>query len=366
LATVVAQRNVTLAELNEPRAVELFSEQKITPSVQKLARRGVVLFARFLQDQGLASLPAKPAVEPKGRALLRRDFESYLRNQRGVGDSTTYHCVLLAEQFLKFRFGDGEDDLSAITPCDIAEFMRQLHSRKEPYRVKTIPTHLRNFFRFLFRAGKTKTNLALSIPSVAHRYGARLRRHLTAEQVEVVLAAVRSDTHTGRRNFAMVLLMARLGLRAPEVIAMQMQDIDWRAGEVLIRGKGQRHDRVPLPADVGQALADYIRTDRVTASRSLFVTERAPHRPFKDGQLLNVVLKDAFAKTGVKPPAPYVGSHVLRHSLAVNLVRQGAPLSEISDMLRHRSRASTLVYAKLDVEGLRSIAQPWPVTGGAK
>jgi integrase/recombinase XerD len=366
LSAVATQRNITLSELNELRAVELLSERKIPPSVQKLARRGVVLFARFLQDQGFASPPAVRAAEPRGRALLRRDFEDYLRNQRGVCACTMHRNVLVVEQFLKFRFGDGEDDLSAITPGDIAEFMRQLHSRKEPYRVKTIPTHLRNFFRFLFRAGKTRINLAPGIPSVAHRYGARLRRHLTAEQVETVLAAVRSDTHTGRRNFAMMLLMARLGLRAPEVIAMQVDDIDWRAGEVLIRGKGQRHDRVPLPVDVGQALADYIRIDRVTDGRSLFVSKIAPHRPFKDGQVLNTVLKDAFAKTGVKPPAPYVGSHVLRHSLAVNLVRKGAPLSEISDMLRHRSRASTLIYAKLDVEGLRSIAQPWPVTGGAK
>jgi integrase/recombinase XerD len=366
LAAVVAQHNIALSELSEARAVTLLSERKPQPSSQKLARRGVVLFARFLKDQAIVSPPMEPVAEPKGRALLLRDFESYLRNERGVSDSTTYHCALLAEQFLKFRFGDGEDDLPAIAPGDIAEFIRQLQSRKEPYRVKTVPTHLRNFFRFLFRAGKTKTNLAPGIPSVAHRYGARLCRHLTTEQVEAVLAAVRSDTHTGRRNFAMVLLMARLGLRAQEVVAIQMDDIDWRAGEVLVRGKGQRHDRVPLPADVGQALADYIQTDRVTASRSLFVTERAPHEPLKNGQVLNSVLKEAFAKTGVKPPAPYVGSHVLRHSLAVNLVRKGAPLNEISDMLRHRSRASTLIYAKMDVEGLRSIAQPWPVTGGAK
>ena len=164
----------------------------------------------------------------------------------------------------------------------------------------------------------------------------------------------------------MVLLMARLGLRAPEVVAMQMEDIDWRAGEMIVRGKGQRHDRVPLPQDVGKALTDYIRRDRVTTSRAIFVSERAPHRPFKNGQVLNTILIGAFAKTGVKPPAPYVGSHILRHSLATNLVQRGASLDEIRDLLRHRSRASTMIYAKLDIKGLRSIAQPWPVTGGAK
>jgi site-specific recombinase XerD len=113
-------------------------------------------------------------------------------------------------------------------------------------------------------------------------------------------------------------------------------------------------------------LVDYIRLDRVTTSRAVFVTDRAPHGPFKDGQVLNTILRDAFARTGLKRPVPYVGSHILRHSLAVNLVQRGASLEEIADLLRHRWRASTLIYARLDIEGLRSIAQPWPVAGGAR
>ena len=123
-----------------------------------------------------------------------------------------------------------------------------------------------------------------------------------------------------------------------------------------MRGKGQNHDRVPIPPDLGEALTDYIRQDRVSTSRALFVTDRA----------LNTILKKAFARTGVTPPCRYVGSHILRHSLATNLIRRGASLPEVTDMLRHRSRASTMIYAKLDIEGLRSIAQPWPVAGGAR
>jgi site-specific recombinase XerD len=164
----------------------------------------------------------------------------------------------------------------------------------------------------------------------------------------------------------MVLLLARLGLRAPEVVAMQLDDIDWRSGEIVVRGKGNRYDRVPLPPDVGEALADYIKLDRVTTSRTLFVTERPPHCPFKNGQILNHILKDAFARTGLTPPTPYVGSHILRHSLATNLLQRGASLEEIGDMLRHHSRTSTMIYAKLDIDGLRSIAQPWPISGGEK
>ena len=253
-----------------------------------------------------------------------------------------------------------------MTPGDIVAFLQRQTGRKTPYRDKTQPTHLRNFFQYLFKEGRTATNLALCVPKVAQRYAARLPRHLAPEQVEAVLAAVRSDPRFGRRNHAMILLLARLGLRAPEVIAIQLDDIEWRAGELIIRGKGQRHDRVPIPPDVGEALADYIRHDRVSTSRALFVSTRAPHGPFKDGQVLNAILKDAFARCGVKPPCAYVGSHVLRHSLATNLVRKGASLDEVRDVLRHRSRASTLIYAKVDIEGLRSIAQTWPSMGGAE
>jgi len=297
------------------------------------------------------------------RLELRHDYEDYLRRQRGLSERTIGHCWRFADRFLAFRFGDGYIDLAAITSLDIALFLQKLTNREAPFRDKTPPTHLRNFFQYLFGKGLTPTNLALAIPSVAQRYGSRLPRHLDPEEVEAVLDAVRADDKFGRRNIAMVLLLARLGLRAPEVIAIHLEDIDWRAGDLMVRGKGQHHDRVPIPPDVGEALADYVRHDRVSASRALFVASRAPHAPFKDGQVLNAILKRAFARAGVTPPGPYVGSHVLRHSLATNLIRQGASLAEVGDMLRHRSRASTMVYAKLDIEGLRSIAQPWPTDG---
>jgi site-specific recombinase XerD len=248
----------------------------------------------------------------------------------------------------------------------VIAFLQHLLSRKAPFRDKTAATHLRSFFQYLFKSGVTASNLALSVPKVAQRRDVRLPRHLAPDQVETVLASVRGNPKHGRRDYAMLLLMARLGLRAPEVIAIQLDDIDWRAGELLVRGKGQLHDRVPLPPDVGEALAGYVRYDRISTSRSLFVTLRAPNGPFIGGQVVNAILKDAFAATGVKPPSPYVGSHVLRHSLATNMVRKGASLAEVSDVLRHRSRSSTMIYAKLDTDGLRSIARPWPARGGVR
>lgn len=366
LSSLMRAHRIALADLDESAVAALLAKSQWPTSRSKHAIFMAKRFVRFLVEQGAITPLAKPEPMANDRTAFRHDYETYLRNQRGLSEVTIGCCWRLADKFLSHQFGDTIGQLCTITPADIAGFIHQLHSRKKPYRVKTTSTHLRKLFQYLFKAGKTKTNLALSVPSVAQRYGTRLRRHLTPQQVEEVLAAVRSDAPPGRRNYAMLLLMARLGLRAPEVIAMQIDDIDWRAGEILIRGKGQRHDRVPLPSDVGEAVAQYIRLDRVTTSRTIFVADHAPHHPFKDGQVLNMILKDAFAKCGVKPPAPYVGSHVLRHSLAVNLVQRGGSLDEIGDMLRHRSRASTMIYAKFDVDGLRSIAQSWPVAGGVK
>ncbi len=302
----------------------------------------------------------------KSLQTLKLEYEDYLRNQRGLSEKSIYDCWRFADRFLNFRFEGRSPDLSKITPADIARFMQHLISRGKPYRDKTPPTHLRNFFQFLFKSGKTNVNLAASVPRIAQRYGSTLPRHLTPEQVETVIGGVKADTALGRRNYAMVLLMARLGLRAAEVVAIQIDDIDWRAGELLIRGKGQLHDRLPLPKEVGESLANYIRQDRVTTSRVLFVSHRLPHKPFADSQVISEVLKDAFEQTGLNPPTRYVGSHILRHSLATNMIRRGASLTEVGEVLRHRSRRSTMIYTKLDVAALRSVAQNWPVVGGVK
>lgn len=218
------------------------------------------------------------------RAELRWDYEKYLRRHRGLTETTILRNWQCTDRFLKFRFGNGPIKLWQIKQSDIVDFLQHLTAGKADFREKNPSTFLRNFFRYLFKDGKSEKNLALGIPSVAQRYGARLPRHLTPEQVETLLEAVHTDGSVGRRDYAMVLLLARLGLRAPEVVAMQLDDVDWRAGEIIVRGKGNRHDRLPLPPDAGKAIADYIKFERVSSSRTLFVTARPPHRPFRDGQ----------------------------------------------------------------------------------
>jgi integrase/recombinase XerD len=364
IAKAMDATGIAACDLDEIRAIELVAGMDWIQSRQTYARFMLKRFVHFLSERGVTR--ERPALSPKeaARLELRGAYEDYLRRQRGLSERTIIDSWRFAEQFLDFCFPDDFDEPGKISARDIASFLQARVVQRAP-RDKTVPSHLRNFFRYLFKAGKTATNLANAVPRVAQRFGTRLPRHLSLEQVDTILEAVRTTQPSGLRNYAMVLLMARLALRPPEVIAMQIDDIDWRSGEILVRGKGDRHDRLPLLPDVGKALADYVKLERVTTSRSLFVISRPPHRPFKDAQVLNEILGKAYSKTGLKPPAPYVGAQILRHSLATNLVRNGASLEEISDTLRHRSRATTMIYARLDIEGLRSVAQPWPTEGGA-
>ena len=358
------------AEGIEPSALTLNQAERLGRMVPRkhgqtvcphnLARR----FAGHLIDIGVAQ--PVPLTEARiARAALLANFETYLVKQRGLSQRTIYHTLRFADRFLDHRFGDTMIDPRCLRPADAIGFVE--HVLAGARRDKTIATHVRIFLQYLFGCGATATNLALSVPKTARRWGARLPRHLSPNGVEAVLASVRDNQRHGARDYAMLLLMARLGLRAAEVIAIQLDDIDWRAGELLVRGKGKLHDRLPITVEVGDALSRYLREERGPATcRTMFVTHRAPHRPFKDGQIVNAILKDALKATGQKPVTPYVGSHLLRHSLATRLVNTGASLDEVGDVLRHRSRSSTMIYARLDIDGLRSIAQPWPAAGGAQ
>jgi integrase/recombinase XerD len=323
-------------------------------------------FINHLIEAGVAIAPQPPKKKLTALDRLREEYQTYLHRQRGLAESTIVNCIHYMKRFLAFRFGDELGDLNAITPDDIVTFVSQLKAGSLPRRYKALPSHLRNLFKFLFWSGKTKRNLANSLPRVAQTNPSNLPRHLDPEKIRRLIETVRTDDPTGRRNYAMLLLMARLGLRSPEVIAIQLDDIDWRAGEILIHGKGKLHDRMPLPTEVGEAIVDYIRNGRQSDSRALFVSAKTPHPPFKNAQILNGVLRYAFARTGLKPPQKHVGSHLLRHSLATDMLRRGASLDEIANVLRHRSRVSTTLYAKYDIEGLRSISRRWPVGEGAR
>jgi site-specific recombinase XerD len=224
-------------------------------------------------------------------------------------------------------------------------------------------TAFRSFFRFLFQKRELEADLATSVPTVANWQLSTVPKYLTPQEVERVLEACDRRTAVGRRDYAILLLLARLGLRAGEVVSLQLEDLNWRAGEILVRGKGLLHDRMPLPAEVGEALACNLRRDRPACrTRRIFVCTRAPRRGFSHPSTLSTIVRRALARAELHPPLQ--GAHLLRHSLATSMLRSGATMGEIAEILRHRTLQTTEIYAKVDFQGLRSLAHPWPMGGG--
>ena len=309
-----------------------------------------------------ASAPARP-VPPLGmspRAVLKREYEVYLRVQRGLSEETIYHCLRFFDRFLTAQVGSGLGDLNTSKPDDITGFILWLRKEPNAPRYKTGPSPLRTLFQFLFWSGKTERNLSAAVPKARQPKPPGIPRYLEPEEVDRLIEVVRGHKKTGKRNYAMLMLIARLGLRPPEVTAIELDDIDWRAGEILIRGKRQLHDRMPMSAEVGEAIVDYIKNERRGPDRALFVSVKPPFKRFKDAQILRWILRDAYDATGICPPQAYIGTHILRHSLATDMLRKGASLAEIGDVLRHRSAMTTTIYAQHDVDALRSISRPWP------
>lgn len=299
-------------------------------------------------------------------SLLEGQYERYLRTERGLTTATVINYLPYVRRFLVERFGRGKLRFLELGPSDISSFiLRHAHSMS-PGRAKLMVTALRSFFRFLLQRGLVEVDLAVSVPTVANWRLSTVPKYLTPEELQAVLNACDRDRPTGRRDYAILLLLARLGLRAGEVVALNLDDIDWRAGEITVAGKGLFRDRMPLPTDVGQALASYLRQDRpeVGSCRRLFVRMRAPRRGFAHSSTVSTIVRRAVKRAGLHPPN--TGAHLLRHSLATGMLRQGASLAEVGEVLRHRALNTTEIYAKVDFEGLRSLAPAWPESWGER
>ncbi len=357
-----------VCDLDDPTATQIISGciAKVRSGDRTHAKYRLERFRDYLIENAGAPGRDPSSLDTSPRARLRREYEAYLHEERGLADSTIYHCMRYYDLFVTHMFGSALGDLDKIGPDDVVTFILERRKAGAAPRDKTIPAHLRNLFVFLFWSGRTKRNLGRSIPPSRQPKPTAIPRYLPPEDIQRLIEAARVTPNTGRRNYAMLLLLSRLGLRSPEVVAVQLNDIDWRRGEILIRGKRQLHDRMPLPDEVGRAIVDYIQNERRGSDRALFVLSRAPYSRFKDGQIVNLILKDVYDATGIAPPQSYIGSHILRHSLATDLLRKGASLEEIGDVLRHRSQMTTTIYAQHDVEALRGLAQPWPVEGDVR
>ena len=221
---------------------------------------------------------------------------------------------------------------------------------------------MRSFFRYLWHRGAISKDLSNCVPTVPNWSLSALPRFLLANEVERILTSCDRETAVGRRNYAILLLLARLGLRAGEVVGLSLDDIDWSTSQLIIRGKGGKSAPLPLARDVGQALADYLRVDRPRCgTRRVFIRSRVPYVGLGNASTISALVMRALTHAGVE--APHKGAHVLRHSLATSLLRQGGSLDEIGKLLRHQSPNTTAIYAKFDLTALDTLALPWPGCG---
>jgi site-specific recombinase XerD len=276
--------------------------------------------------------------------------------------ATVQNYVPVARAFLAERFANEPVRLEQLGAQDANRFVLRNSQRFSQKRLKLIVTALRSFLRFLHQRGEIEIDLAAAVLPVMDWRLAGLPKSLDPEQVQSMLASCKREAVAGRRDYAILLLLARLGLRAGEVVAMTLDDLDWEAGLVTVRGKGQRHEPLPLPDDVGEALVSYLRDGRPACqTRRLFVRLKAPYRGFASSVAICDIVKRALARAGIDPP--FKGSHLLRHSLATEMLRRGASLEDIGEILRHRHPETTQIYAKVDLNALRGLALPWP--GGA-
>ena len=315
----------------------------------------------LLRRRGVTPTPPGPRAIPADQVC--EAFRRYLLQERGLAPVTVAYYVAFVREFLLARFEAGPIRLAALVARDITGFVQQWAVTLRSRRVQLLTTALRAFLRFARSRGDLPTDLAAGVPAVASWALATVPRALPPAQVEAVLAACDRQTAMGRRDYAILLLLARLGLRAGEVAALTLDDLDWQAGWITVRGKGGRVCQLPLPVAVGEALAAYVQHGRPrTASRRVFLRARAPVDGFQNQRAVGTVVKHALAQAGIVSPRQ--GAHQLRHSLACQLLRQGASLGEIGELLRHRSPQTTALYAKVDLAALAALALPWP--GGVR
>jgi len=358
---------VAAADLDE-RVVEAFLTERrrrrggLRRSDAATCRR----FLDHLREKGVVS-PARSEGEGSALDRLTHRYEAQLRRERGLESVTVASYRSFVRRFLAERFGDEPPQLAVLDPPAIAGFVQRQARSMAPKRAQLMGSALRSFFRFALREGEIATDLAACVPTVASWRLATVPKHLGAEAIDRLLGACDPRTGMGRRDYAILLLLARLGLRANEVVSLELGDIDWRAGELVVRGKGQQHDRLPLLEEVGAALATYLHGDRpLAATRRVFVRMRAPRRGFSGPGAISTIVRRALQRADLRAPTKGVAAHLLRHSLATGMLRRGASMAEIGEVLRHRSPSTTEIYAKVDIESLRALAQPWPGNGGGR
>lgn len=317
----------------------------------------LVCIVRYLRDAEVIPTP-EPEEERDDMPLeaLATSYATYLASERGLMPTTVGQYVQVARELLQPLMGSGPLAADGIGAADVTAFVLTTAKRRSGGYAKCIVSALRAVLRYLYVQGLVDRDLAGAVPSVAGWRDSSLPKAVDPEVVEHLLRSCDRRRHVGRRDFAVLLLLSRLGLRRCEVTALELDDVDWAAGELLIRGKGQQQDRLPLPQDVGHALAMYIKRSRPPIdSRKVFSTVYAPLRPLQ-ATGVTAMVNSRCHKLGL----PCIGAHRLRHTAATQMLRRGASLDEIAQVLRHRHVSTTAIYAKVDRTALSELARPWP------
>lgn len=316
------------------------------------------LLFRYFQDIGV-SQPPHPILKVNPFENIEQDFAQYLSQERGLSVATLDNYIPLVRRFLSESFRSDSSQVEKIRPVNVTNFILQYVPTVKRKTAQLMTTSLRAFFRFLHVRGKMTADLAQFVPTVADWRLASVPKHLQPEEVKSLLKNCDQSKPTGVRDYAILLLLARLGLRAGEVTKMTLEDFNWNQGELTILGKGPRKDRLPIPCDVGEAIVKYLKHGRPKCrTRSVFVRARAPYKGFaSSGSLCNIVER-ALCRSNLEPA--HKGAHLLRHSLANHMLQKGSTIVEIGEILRHQLPNTTEIYTKIDLNALNSLAQPWP------
>jgi site-specific recombinase XerD len=358
----ISMRQAKLGQLHDG-SVDLFFRQQ--PRAGHVRRGDLALLRKFilyLRRIGVTP-PAPQQIDESESGRLERLFSRYLLEERGLSEATLSNYLPVVHRFLTERFSSDVVELSEIGVSDVIAFVRRQAHAMGGRRAQLMTAALRSFFRFLRSRGDVITDLSACVPAVADWRLTTLPKALVPKEVRILVQSCDRSTTIGRRDYAILLILVRLGLRAGEIVAMELEHIDWDSGTLTVHGKGGRQDRLPIPHDVGEALAAYICHGRPRCTtRRVFIRARAPHCGFSGSAAIDDVVRRSLDRAELDPD--HKGAHLLRHSLATDMLRHGATLAEIGEILRHSSPSSTEIYAKVDLTALTALAQPWP-GGGA-
>jgi len=361
----LAKRGIALTDLREAHVAQYQRRRRhrsIRAETRRRERCDVMQLLKFLQGLGVcedARVDSTPADD------LAADFGQYLQDRQGLATATIKRYRTVARQFLHGRFGCGEVDLRTLCAVDAIDFVQRQAKRMKPPALKGVVNAMRSFLRYAQFRGEIAPELVAAVPAVATwNTTPPLPRAISPEHAQRAIDNCDRQTSLGRRDRAVLLLLARLGLRAHEIIGLQLEDCDWDAGCLRVRSKGGCERLLPMPADVGEAIAAYLKRGRpASQDRHLFLRSVAPIRGFKPGSYaIGSIVRYALRRA--KVDAPHTGSHQFRHALAVRMLKRGASLAQIGEVLGHRSPQTTSIYARVDISSLRSLAPPWP--GGAR